>query len=244
MDSQKREYLERVRELVSQVVPDEVDNVPAMMEQFAGREEELINTLQTMYDRSTTTRARKAVHRSKGIPDESGRFQAGAADGTAAVAAASTIGQGFDSFQQSHHSQGQDQESYGSRSYDSRSYASGSYRDGDDNYDGGGYDDDYVEGGYDDDYGDDRSGSYQSGSYQSGSYRSGSYRSGSYSGHHSYGDDYEGGGYDDGDYHDDYDDRDRSHSRSDYFNDDGGDFDNSFGGHDDYDDGSFADEYG
>jgi hypothetical protein len=59
--------------------------------------QELIKTLETMYDRTSTSRARNAVHRSKAIPDESNRFTAGNSDGTAAVAAASTIGQGFDS---------------------------------------------------------------------------------------------------------------------------------------------------
>jgi hypothetical protein len=59
--------------------------------------QELIKTLETMYDRTSTSRARNAVHRSKAIPDESNRFTAGSSDGTAAVAAASTIGQGFDS---------------------------------------------------------------------------------------------------------------------------------------------------
>ena len=149
-DTQKRQYMERVRELVGLVVPDEVDNVPAMMEQFAGREEELINTLQTMYERSSSSRARKAVHRSKGIPDESGRFQAGSADGTAAVAAASTIGSAYDS-QSGSGAFGTDQGSYAQDSYAQDSYAQGSYTEGQDDP----YADDYDSRGYDDDYGDD-----------------------------------------------------------------------------------------
>jgi hypothetical protein len=41
-------YRAKIAELVSQVVPGEIDNVDAMMEQFVGREEELIITLQNM----------------------------------------------------------------------------------------------------------------------------------------------------------------------------------------------------
>lgn len=198
-DSQKREYIERVRELVRQVVPDEEDNVPAMMEQFAGREEELINTLQTMCDRSNISRARKAVHRSKAIPDETGRFTAGSADGTAAVAAASTIGQGFDSFQ----------DASGRNSYQD----GGSYTDGGSYQDGGSYDDggSYREGG-----------SYSQQSYgDEGSYRDGE---GSYTegGGESLRDDYNDDEYGDegsGSYGEDYDDEyagEGSYSRGSY----------------------------
>ena len=98
----RQKYLKKVEELVKKVVPDEADNVATMMDQFAGREEELINTLETMYERSYSVRARKAMHKSKAIPDSSdrdptrGRFGMGGAEGAAAAAAASTIGVGFE----------------------------------------------------------------------------------------------------------------------------------------------------
>jgi hypothetical protein len=50
------------------VVPEEVDNIDAMLAQFKGREEELLQTLRTMQERSVTVRARAAVHKSKGRP--------------------------------------------------------------------------------------------------------------------------------------------------------------------------------
>jgi len=46
--AKRLEFRSRIEELVLQVVPDEVGNVDAMMEQFYGREEELIKTLSTM----------------------------------------------------------------------------------------------------------------------------------------------------------------------------------------------------
>ena len=99
VDEKKRreQYKAQVIELVSKCVPDELDNVSVMMDQFAGREAELINTLQTMYERSATQRARKAVHKSKPIQErESQAWAAGGTDGTAAIAAASTIGGAYE----------------------------------------------------------------------------------------------------------------------------------------------------
>mmetsp|Transcript_32120 Transcript_32120/g.39409 ORF Transcript_32120/g.39409 Transcript_32120/m.39409 type:complete len:634 (-) Transcript_32120:4-1905(-) len=52
-----------VEALVRRVVPDEIDNVDEMMTQFRGREEELVETLRTMQERSIAQRARAAVHR-------------------------------------------------------------------------------------------------------------------------------------------------------------------------------------
>jgi hypothetical protein len=45
------------------VVPEELDHVDEMMLQFRGREEELVETLRTMQERSIAQRARAAVHR-------------------------------------------------------------------------------------------------------------------------------------------------------------------------------------
>lgn len=63
--AQKRAEIRReVEALVRRVVPDEIDNVDEMMLQFNGREEELVETLRTMQERSIAQRARAAVHRS------------------------------------------------------------------------------------------------------------------------------------------------------------------------------------
>ncbi len=65
-DRRKRsEYRVQVEELVKIVLPDEPERVDAMMDQFKGREAELLSTLQTMEERSSNTRARLAVHKSK-----------------------------------------------------------------------------------------------------------------------------------------------------------------------------------
>lgn len=92
-EEQRRKYLAQVKDLVHTVVPDEIENLEAMMDQFVGREPELINTLQTMHERSTSKRARNAIHRSKAIPQrDSSLISTGGIDGSAAIAAASTIG--------------------------------------------------------------------------------------------------------------------------------------------------------
>ncbi|GKZ01332.1 hypothetical protein MPSEU_001084200 [Mayamaea pseudoterrestris] len=89
----RAQYRGQVEALVKKVVPDEVDNIDAMMDQFSGREAELIHTLQTMEERSATQRARKAVHKSKAMPQrENIPFGPGGTEGSAAIAAASTIG--------------------------------------------------------------------------------------------------------------------------------------------------------
>jgi hypothetical protein len=46
------EYRATIMSLVEQVVPEEVDHVDEMLEQFLGREEELIETLETMQERA------------------------------------------------------------------------------------------------------------------------------------------------------------------------------------------------
>jgi hypothetical protein len=89
----RAQYRGQVEILVKKVVPDEIDNIDAMMDQFSGREAELIHTLQTMEERTATQRARKAVHKSKAIPQrENIPFGPGGTEGSAAIAAASTIG--------------------------------------------------------------------------------------------------------------------------------------------------------
>ena len=52
-----------VEALVRRVVPDEIDNVDEMMLQFRGREEELLETLRTMHERSITQKHREATNK-------------------------------------------------------------------------------------------------------------------------------------------------------------------------------------
>jgi hypothetical protein len=99
----RAEYQAQVEALVRLVVPDELGKVDAMMEQFKGREPELVSTLQTMQERSATQRARAAVHKSKTKPTRGDGSRPdgfsmhsglaggteGSAAGTAAIAAAS-----------------------------------------------------------------------------------------------------------------------------------------------------------
>mmetsp|Transcript_29089 Transcript_29089/g.49609 ORF Transcript_29089/g.49609 Transcript_29089/m.49609 type:complete len:969 (+) Transcript_29089:313-3219(+) len=58
------EIRSEVELLVRRVVPDELDNVDEMMLQFKGREEELVETLRTMQERTVAQRARQAVRKS------------------------------------------------------------------------------------------------------------------------------------------------------------------------------------
>ncbi len=52
-----------VEALVRRVVPDEIDNVDEMMNEFRGREEELVETLRTMQERNIAARQREAMRR-------------------------------------------------------------------------------------------------------------------------------------------------------------------------------------
>jgi hypothetical protein len=52
-----------VEALVRRVVPEEIDNVDEMMNQFKGREEELVETLRTMQERAVAQKARTAGHK-------------------------------------------------------------------------------------------------------------------------------------------------------------------------------------
>lgn len=52
-----------VEALVRHVVPEEMENVDEMMMQFAGREEELIETLRNMQERAIAQRARSTRHK-------------------------------------------------------------------------------------------------------------------------------------------------------------------------------------
>lgn len=54
------ELREKIISLVERVVPEELKNVDEMLQQFKGREEELIETLRSMQERSVTRKARVA----------------------------------------------------------------------------------------------------------------------------------------------------------------------------------------
>jgi len=65
---QKREEIRsEVEALVRRVVPEEIDNVDEMMNQFKGREEELVETLRTMQERAVAQKARQAGQKSAKI---------------------------------------------------------------------------------------------------------------------------------------------------------------------------------
>lgn len=59
----RAEFREEVEALVRRVVPEEIDNVDEMMNQFKGREEELVETLRTMQERAVAQKARSAGQR-------------------------------------------------------------------------------------------------------------------------------------------------------------------------------------
>jgi hypothetical protein len=62
--AQKRDEIrQEVEALVRRVVPEELDNVDEMMQQFKGREEELVETLRTMQERAVAQKARTAGHK-------------------------------------------------------------------------------------------------------------------------------------------------------------------------------------
>lgn len=59
----RAEVRKEVEELVRRVVPEEIDNVDEMMNQFKGREEELVETLRTMQERAIAQKARAATQK-------------------------------------------------------------------------------------------------------------------------------------------------------------------------------------
>jgi len=58
--AKRAEVRAEVEALVRRVVPEEIDNVDEMMNQFKGREEELVETLRTMQERAVAQKARTA----------------------------------------------------------------------------------------------------------------------------------------------------------------------------------------
>jgi hypothetical protein len=61
--AKRAEVRGEVEALVRRVVPEEIDNVDEMMNQFKGREEELVETLRTMQERAVAQKARTAGHK-------------------------------------------------------------------------------------------------------------------------------------------------------------------------------------
>ena len=59
----RQEIRAEVEELVRRVVPEEIQNVDEMMQQFRGREEELIETLRTMEERAVAQKARQGAQK-------------------------------------------------------------------------------------------------------------------------------------------------------------------------------------
>ena len=90
--ARREEIRTEVEALVRRVVPDEIDNVDEMMKQFRGREEELVETLRTMQERSVAQRARAAVHKSAKIQARRSVKQKRAAAAAAGVAAGAVAG--------------------------------------------------------------------------------------------------------------------------------------------------------
>lgn len=61
--ARRHEIRAEVEALVRRVVPEEIDNVDEMMNQFKGREDELVETLRTMQERAVAQKARAAGHK-------------------------------------------------------------------------------------------------------------------------------------------------------------------------------------
>jgi hypothetical protein len=73
-----------VEALVRRVVPEEIDNVDEMMNQFKGREEELVETLRTMQERAVAQKARQAGQRAAKV-EARRNVQRGVVPGTSGV---------------------------------------------------------------------------------------------------------------------------------------------------------------
>ena len=82
---QKREEVRsEVEALVRRVVPEEIDNVEEMLNQFKGREEELVETLRTMQERAVAQKARQAGQKSAKL-EARRSVQRGVVPGTSGV---------------------------------------------------------------------------------------------------------------------------------------------------------------
>jgi hypothetical protein len=89
----RAEVREEVEALVRRVVPEEIDNVDEMMNQFKGREEELVETLRTMQERAVAQKARAAGHKAAKV-EARRSVQRGVVPGAAAQRVPSSAGAG------------------------------------------------------------------------------------------------------------------------------------------------------
>jgi hypothetical protein len=65
------QYRTEIEALVRRVVPEEMNNIDEMMDQYNGREEELIETLRTMQERAVAQKARRQTPKLEGNSSES-----------------------------------------------------------------------------------------------------------------------------------------------------------------------------
>lgn len=90
--SEHGDWRQRVEALVRKAAPDELGNVDNMLKRFQGREDELVRTLENMYNRKASNHKFKGVHKSKGIKERDSRGALrGNAEGNAVIAAASML---------------------------------------------------------------------------------------------------------------------------------------------------------
>jgi hypothetical protein len=84
-----------VEALVRRVVPEEIDNVDEMMNQFKGREEELVETLRTMQERAVAQKARQAGQRAAKV-EARRSVQRGVVPGTSGAESSASSAAGTD----------------------------------------------------------------------------------------------------------------------------------------------------
>jgi hypothetical protein len=87
----RQEVRAEVEALVRRFVPEEIDNVDEMMNQFKGREEQLIETLRTMQPRAVAQKARAAGHKAD---KQEARRHVKSSRGNSGAAAAAPDGNG------------------------------------------------------------------------------------------------------------------------------------------------------
>lgn len=89
--ARRAEVRAEVEALVRRVVPEEIDNVDEMMNQFKGREDELVETLRTMQERAIALKARTAGQKMAKV-EARRTVQRGVVPGTSKVAKGGAAG--------------------------------------------------------------------------------------------------------------------------------------------------------
>jgi len=87
-------FRNQVEKLIKEAMPDNLDQVDKMMEQFAGREAELVQTLEKMTERAGRQFNKAAVHRSRQIMTTRHTQNWQTSEAVAHIAAACTIDEG------------------------------------------------------------------------------------------------------------------------------------------------------